>query len=147
MSRILFVIFALLAPVAALAQDKAPLVVVDGAGVSLDAYLWVARPLVVFADNPHDPRVAQQMALLANDPAALKERDVVVIADTDPKAHSAVREKLRPIGFGIVLIAKDGSVVLRKPDPWGLEAILQAVDALPLRKEEAARQWNSKKTP
>ena len=53
-------------------------------GLSLDQFLWTARPLIVFSDTPHDPNFQRQMQLLAADPAALLDRQVVVIADTDP---------------------------------------------------------------
>lgn len=37
----------------------------------LDSLRWTARPLVVFADAPDDPRFTQQMARLEADPAPL----------------------------------------------------------------------------
>ena len=72
----------------------------------LDAYLWTARPVVVFADSDADPRFVEQMELLDRGASALEERDVVVITDTDPAARSAIRQKLRPRGFMLVLIGK-----------------------------------------
>jgi len=140
MPRLLCVIAACLAPLFAVAQDSGALPVTDGREAVLGSYLWVARPVVVFADSPLDPRFGEQMEMLADDPAALAERDVVVIVDTDPGARSALREKLRPSGFMIVVLAKDGSFVLRKPFPRSLREIVQAIDNLPLRKQEAARQ-------
>jgi len=140
MPPILFIILAVLVPLPALADNDQPLVVTDGTTAVLEDYLWVARPLVIFADAPLDPRFAEQMQLLADDPGALSERDVVVIADTDPRAGSAVRKALRPRGFMLALLAKDGSVVLRKPFPWDVREITHAIDKLPLRKQEAARR-------
>ena len=32
---------------------------IDATGLSLDEFLWVARPIVVFADTPADPRFQQ----------------------------------------------------------------------------------------
>ncbi|MEM9755871.1 MAG: DUF4174 domain-containing protein, partial [Pseudomonadota bacterium] len=54
--------------------------------IDLSDFLWTHRPLIVFADTPADPRFQEQMALLAERPAALLERDVVIIFDTDPAA-------------------------------------------------------------
>jgi hypothetical protein len=66
----------------------------------------------------------------------LEERDVIVLADTDPSAKSDVRKTLRPRGFGIVVIDKDGAVMLRKPDPWDLRELTRAIDKTPLRRDE-----------
>ncbi|MGB0903462.1 MAG: DUF4174 domain-containing protein, partial [Mangrovicoccus sp.] len=85
---------------------------------SLAELQWIARPVIVFADTPNDPRFIQQMQRLTARPAPLIERDVVVITDTDPAARSPLRQELRPRGFSMVLIGKDGQVKLRKPAPW-----------------------------
>lgn len=109
---------------------------VDGTTVTLDAYLWVKRPIVVFADNPADPRFQQQIALLKKGADQLEVRDVVVLADSDPAANSALRETLRPRGFMMVLVGKDGTVYLRKPSPWNVREITRSIDKLPLRQQE-----------
>jgi len=143
MSRIATIAVAcLMQALPALGQDAPPaqgLVVLEAREVSLADYLWTARPFVVFADAPADPRFGEQMDLLAADAAALNERDVVVITDTDPKARTDVRTQLRPRGFMIALLDKDGTVVFRKPLPWDVREISRAIDKLPLRKEELAR--------
>ena len=69
-------------------------------------------------------------------PEALADRDVVILIDTDPAARSDVRTQLRPRGFSMVLLAKDGTVVLRKPSPWDVREIRRAIDKLPLRQDE-----------
>ena len=71
---------------------------------SLDDLLWVARPLVVFADNPNDPRLRQQLRMLEERPEDLTDRDVVVLTDSTPEDSGPLRRQLRPRGFGIVLI-------------------------------------------
>ncbi len=108
----------------------------DATELSLDAFLWVARPIAVFADTPADPRFQQQLELLLARPEALVDRDVVILVDTDPAARSDVRTQLRPRGFSMVLLAKDGTVVLRKPSPWDVREITRAIDKLPLRQDE-----------
>ena len=72
----------------------------------------------------------------------LEDRDVVVITDTDPGANSAIREKLRPRGFMLVLIGKDGQIVLRKPTPWDVRELSRTIDKLPLRREEIRNRRN-----
>jgi hypothetical protein len=57
----------------------------DAADLTLEEFLWIARPIIVFADTPADPRFIEQMQLLAERPEPLLERDVVIIVDTDPR--------------------------------------------------------------
>jgi hypothetical protein len=104
--------------------------------VALDDLKWVARPVIVFADTPADPRFVEQMELLSARPEELIERDVVVIVDTDPDARSDIRRKLRPRGFSLVLIGKDGMVKLRKPLPWDVRELSRVIDKMPMRQQE-----------
>ena len=60
----------------------------DAKDVSLADFLWVKRPVVVFADTKADPRYQDQLALLLDRVEALEERDIVVITDTAPSAAS-----------------------------------------------------------
>ncbi|MDT8855293.1 DUF4174 domain-containing protein [Paracoccaceae bacterium Fryx2] len=119
-------------PLAALAGE-AP---VPAAEVVVADLLWLKRPIVVFADSPDDPAFQRQMALLAADPAALAARDVIVITDTDPDARSALRLKLRPRGFSLVLMDKDFEAKMRKPLPWDVREITRAIDKFPLVRQE-----------
>lgn len=113
-----------------------PHVIFSAAEVTLDDFLWIARPVVVFADTPADPRFQRQMELLTGRQDDLVERDVVIITDTDPAAQTALRKRLRPRGFMLALIAKDGTVVLRKPFPWDVRELSRSIDKQPLRQQE-----------
>ena len=124
------------APLVAAEGEEKTLAIVSAADVTLEEYAWVARPLVVLADNPRDPRFVKQMEYIAADPGPLAERDVVVIVDTDPAGASAVRQALRPRGFDLVLIGKDGQKYLRKPFPWDVREISRSIDKMPLRQQE-----------
>ena len=104
--------------------------------VTLDEFLWIKRPVVVFADSPADPRYVQQMQLLMNELEALDVRDVVIITDTEPSARSSVRTALRPRGFMLALIDKDGQVMQRKPLPFSVREISRAIDKMPTRQQE-----------
>jgi hypothetical protein len=108
----------------------------EAGGVDPSALLWLARPVVVFADSPNDPRFVEQMALLESDLVELGIRDVIIITDTDPAAQSAFRQSLRPRGFSLVLIDKDGRVNARKPDPTSVREISRQIDKMPLRLQE-----------
>jgi hypothetical protein len=110
--------------------------IIEGPTVSLDDFKWIARPVVVFADTPADPRFQQQLALIEERIDVLALRDVVVIVDSDPGARSDVRMRLRPRGFMLAMIAKDGTVFQRKPAPWDVREISRAIDKLPQRQEE-----------
>ena len=124
---------------AEVAAPEAPVPVIvplNAADVSLADFQWLKRPIVVFADTPADPRYQKQVALLLARPADLIERDIVLIVDTDPGTQSEIRKKLRPRGFMLTLIGKDGGVKLRKPFPWDVREISRAIDKWPLRKQE-----------
>jgi len=99
-------------------------------------FLWSRRPVVVFADTPDDPSFVQQIAAMERDGAALVGRDVVVVTDSDPASGSPWRRDLRPQGFSLVLIDKDGQVKIRRPSPWDVREIGRAIDRLPLRRQE-----------
>jgi hypothetical protein len=99
-------------------------------------FLWKARPIVVFADTDNDPRFEQQIALLRANAAALAERDVVVLTDTNPAFGSELRKKLRPRGFMIVALGKDGGIKLRKASPWDVREITRVIDKMPMRQRE-----------
>lgn len=137
------------APVVALAQDTAdtaaavetidPLTPRSTEGLTLADFQWIARPIIVFADTPADPRFIEQMELLAQRPDALLDRDVVILYDTDPAARSEIRTALRPRGFSLVIIAKDGGVGMRRPAPRDVREIVRAIDNFQLRQEEVNR--------
>lgn len=124
-------------PEAAVADDVVdPMAPRDARDVTLEEFLWIARPLVVFADSPADPRVREQLQMLAERPEPLLERDVVVIVDTDPSAQTALRIALRPRGFSLVIVQKDGRVGLRRPSPRDVREIVRGIDNFALRQEE-----------
>ncbi len=112
--------------------------VFDGAEITLDDLNWVARPLVVFADTPNDPRFQQQMDLLLADMEQLAVRDVIVITDTDRAAMTDLRTTLRPRGYMMALVGKDGRVALRKPSPYSVRELSRSIDKMPLRQQEIA---------
>ena len=121
-------------PVAAWEADRTA--VLPAEGIDLETFEYLARPLVIFADSPRQPQVQEQIRLREADLDALSDRDVVIILDTDPEARTAVRRELRPRGFGLVLVDKDGRVTFRRPAPLSVREIARAIDRTPLRQEE-----------
>jgi hypothetical protein len=104
--------------------------------VDLSQFKWKKRPVVVFAESELDPAFIDQMALLRARPEELIARDVVVITDTQPEPLSDLRRKLRPRGFMLVIINKEGTVNVRKPFPWDVREITRTIDKMPMRKRE-----------
>lgn len=126
-----------IAPMAAPAQDDPATDIADNAERPLltdtdtiDQFRFVAIPLIIFADTPEDPRFTRQIELLAARQDALFDRDVVIIADTDPANPGPLRRQLRPRGFSVVLIDKNGRVNLRKPEPWDVRELTRTIDKM-----------------
>jgi hypothetical protein len=147
MKRILPVVLATLIPIAGLADEplsaQAEVMIGPAGDIELSAFLWQKRPVIVFADSPVDPRFTEQMELLQDGMDELRTRDVVVLTDTDPAARSPLRQKLRPRGFMLVLVGKDGGVKLRKPLPWTVREITRTIDKMPIRQREVEERRNS----
>lgn len=114
-----------LAPCAGAAEDD-----------PLAAYLWETRPVIVFADNIRDPRFQEQMQSLDSRSHDMETRDVVVLTDTDPAAAGPLRRKLRPRGFMMVIVDKDGRIIQRAPHPMSADALMRLIDRTPMRRRE-----------
>ncbi|MFK7752927.1 MAG: DUF4174 domain-containing protein [Sedimentitalea sp.] len=140
MTRTLAFVLSTLLPLTAMAQDSVksedPAMVRPAGDSDLSEFLWTKRPIVVFSDSPDDPRFDEQMELLSARMDELETRDVVILTDTDPDARSTLRTKLRPRGFMLVLVGKDGGVKLRKPLPWTVREITRTIDKMPMRQRE-----------
>jgi len=59
-----------------------------------------------------------------------------MVVDTDPSARSALRTELRPRGFSLVVVQKDGSVGFRRPSPRDVREIVRGIDNFQFRQEE-----------
>lgn len=108
----------------------------EAGAVAPDDLVWTLRPLVVFADSPLDPRYQQQIDLLLAGAPELAERDVIVITDTAPAEMTEYRTALRPRGFMLALLSKDGTVLLRRPSPQNVRELSASIDKIPLRQQE-----------
>ena len=117
-------------------QPESPLVILDAVDANLSEFKWKKRPVIVFADSSNDPAYIEQMERIAAGTVDLIERDVVVIVDTDPDARSDIRLRMRPRGFMLTLVGKDGNVALRKPFPWSVREITRSIDKMPTRQRE-----------
>lgn len=116
-----------------------PAEIFDASEINLTDLAFIARPVVVFADSPSDPRFAEQIRLLLAQAQDLAPRHVIIVTDSDPAAASPLRLLLRPHGFALVLIDTDGRVALRKPEPWDVRELTRVIDKMPSRLREIGR--------
>lgn len=144
MKQLLILAITLFFSFGAQAEGDPPLDIRNGSDVTLDEFLWLNRLVVIFADTERDPAFQKQLDLLREHSADLTERDVVVIADVDAANPSEIRLKLRPRGFGFVLIDKDGLVKLRKATPWDTREISRSIDKTNLRQQELSDERDSR---
>ena len=111
------------------------------------------RPLLLFAAKPEDPALLVQLRKLKDSAVELAQRDVVVIAvpfDTpSPTAISlttadtiATRRRFHVTAedFTVILIGKDGGEKLRSKNPVSFDHLREAIDAMPMRKDEMRSQ-------
>ncbi|MEL7025619.1 MAG: DUF4174 domain-containing protein [Pseudomonadota bacterium] len=123
-------------PTAVERWEADPTTIFEASEIDISDFQWLARPVIVFADAAANPAFEEQLALLQADIDGLVERDVVLITDTDPDGASGLRTKLRPRGFMLTLIGKDGGVKLRKPFPWDVRELSRTIDKMPMRQRE-----------
>lgn len=147
MKFVLPLILAIFLPASLGAQETTetatPVLIQPGSDTDLSEFLWKNRPVVVFADSPDDPRFHEQIDRLSQGAHALFDRDVVVLVDADPAANSVLRQTLRPRGFVLVLVGKDGGVKLRKPTPWTVRELTRTIDKFPSRIREVEERRGS----
>jgi hypothetical protein len=103
---------------------------------SLDELQWIARPIVIFADSPNDPRYLQQLRMLDERMPELEDRAVIVLTDTDRAANGPLRQQLRPRDFNLVLIDLDGTIAQRRPAPTTARELINMIDRMPSRRQE-----------
>jgi hypothetical protein len=144
MKRLTSLVFASLFAAAATAQSAQELgeeeIFFPADMSDLSEFRWEKRPVVVFADSENDPAFIEQMEFLEDEIEELLVRDVVVLVDTDPAARSPLRLRMRPRGFMLVLVGKDGGIKLRKPFPWDVREITRSIDKMPMRQREIREQ-------
>lgn len=142
MKSVLVALLVLLAPHAALAQTadaeaaSPELMILDAADVDPEDFLWTLRIVAVMADSPNDPAFQRQMRAIEERPGDLLARDVVVIVDSDRASGSLLRQRLRPRGFMLAIIDKDGEIKQRRPAPRDVREIGDMIDNFPLRRQE-----------
>jgi hypothetical protein len=123
------------------------------AAAPLADYRWTNRVVLLFAPTDTTTLVEQTKELLADKPG-LVARDVVVLAvvgrepprlvfGPTPRAvpADALRQRYdvaEPIGFTVILVGKDGGEKLRQTHPIRRDQLYGSIDAMPMRRGEAA---------
>ena len=120
------------------------------AAAELSDYLWVSRPLLVFAPTAGDPRLVATVGRVEASRCDFADRDMVlglIVAEgtstLDGQVVSADQaQRLRSrfgIGagsFSVVLIGKDGGEKLRVGDVPDLASVYAVIDGMPMRSAE-----------
>lgn len=123
-------------------------------GLDLDQYQLKNRVLLVFAPTPEDVRYEEQTAEIEADEDGARERDLLVFGifergpsfaeDRAISQEESVRARERfgvpESEFGLRLIDKNGTEILRSSEPVPTDDVFQAIDATDLRWEEARQQ-------
>ena len=122
-------------PFMGFAEDN-PLFLKVDKDTDLSVYQWTHRPLVVFANSTEDVNYKRQIKMLEQDIESLVDRDVIILTDTTLSPATPLRDALRPRGFALLLIGKDGQIKLRKPFPWSVRELSRAIDKMPMRRQE-----------
>lgn len=113
------------------------------------SYIWLNRPLLVFAPTPGHPLLAAQRDALAGQEDGLRDRDMVwievagdrVTVDGRPDGSIAADSLRRRYGVGrdrpaALLVGKDGGVKLRQERPFTMRDLFETIDAMPMRRRE-----------
>ncbi len=121
-------------------MDAQGLEVLDAIDADLESFLWLKRPIIVFAQTPADPAFDRQIRYILERAEEFVTRDVVLIVDADPAAQSEARRRLRPRGFMLAILDKDGEVKQRRPAPRTAREIMAVIDRFPARRQEMLEQ-------
>lgn len=103
---------------------------------ALDPYRWENRPVILFSPSAQDDTYRNAVTALDAARAALRDRDIIVLSDVTPDNPSALRQRLEPKGFLMLLVGKDGGIKLRSEEAIPVETLKQTIDAMPMRQRE-----------
>ena len=115
----------------------------------MSAYIWLNRPLLVFAPAPGHPLLAAQREALAGQEDGLRDRDMVwievagdtVTVDGRPDGSISADTLRRRYGVrrdqpAVLLVGKDGGVKMRQERPFTTRDLFDTIDAMPMRRQE-----------
>lgn len=114
----------------------------------LKTYRWLERVVLVFAGNAADPRLLAQRLAVQTLTHAADDRDLVLVevvgarAAPAPFDAAALRRRFHvsPAAFRVLLIGKDGVVMLDQTSVLSAARLAKTIDAMPMRQEELKRR-------
>ena len=126
----------------------------DTAPVRLARYRDRNRVLLFFAPAPRDSALLAEEGALGARPQGVADRDLVVLRVLETGTSTAAGQPLRrtdadalrrryhaePGRFTAVLVGKDGHTALRSHTPIVATRLFPLIDAMPMRRIEAAQQ-------
>jgi len=128
---------------ASLALTLVGVLVMGAAPDPLKPLQWKVRVLVVSAPARSDSSLRAQDAILSADGDGQADRDMKIIRLVGSEGPvgvdaPALRERLSlpPDRFEVVLVGKDGTIVLRRRQPVALSDLFDRIDAMPMRRDE-----------
>lgn len=96
-----------------------------GLAATLKAQQWHRRIVLIYAPSATDAALVRQRRLLAQQPEAVQQRDVLVLEALPARLSAPDQQFLLdklgvPVGrFSVLLIGKDGGVKRRQSTPFG----------------------------
>lgn len=115
----------------------------------LSQHQWSERLLVFVAEDPQDPDLADQLRNVAQESAAVKDRDLRVYRlfalsgwiDQRPLSADDVAQLRRTLGIApgqrqLILIGLDGDIKRRGDLSTKLSEVFAQIDAMPMRRAE-----------
>lgn len=99
---------------------------------TIEALRWQARPVIILGDGPE---IQSQLGVLQDRAGDLSARDVVIL--TERPGAIALGPGLTE-GFAVLLLGKDGEVKLSQSSPVTADALIELIDTMPMRQNEAA---------
>lgn len=123
-------------------------------GLDLDQYQMKSRILLVFAPTPDDARYEEQVDEIEAEREEAEDRDLLLFGifedgpsfaeeravSSGESARARVRFDVSHAEFGLRLLDKDGTEILRSSEPLTAEDIFRAIDATDLRWREARQK-------
>ncbi|WP_419906744.1 DUF4174 domain-containing protein [Hoeflea sp.] len=119
---------------------------------SVRSWAWTHRPLIIFAPDEHNAKLATQRSRLKDVRSEMHDRDMTLIEIVATRASIIVgpdrnidgrqlKERLgiADDGFAVVLLGKDTGVKLRSPDPVQAKDVFSLIDGMPMRRREMMR--------
>ncbi|WP_131113887.1 DUF4174 domain-containing protein [Lichenihabitans psoromatis] len=109
----------------------------------LAPYRWTHRVLLVSAPSADDPQLLEQKTMFRAMQKGAAERDLALVEAVGDGAKARALRAAAEVdgaGFRVLLIGKDGGTKMSSETPLGPDVLFPTIDAMPMRRDEAARQ-------